>query len=105
MKWLAMAVASVALLGCRADQEQQGAKCELEARKTYPNVENMYLSAPAGRFIELCMKAAGYDFNYDNPNCASPNYVVSEKPNVYCYVPQSEWSRMGQKLESWLTNR
>jgi hypothetical protein len=36
MKWLAVAAMSVALFGCRADQEQQAAKCELEARKDLP---------------------------------------------------------------------
>ena len=47
MKWLTIAAISVALLGCRADLEQQAAKCELDARKTYPAAQNIYSDAPS----------------------------------------------------------
>jgi hypothetical protein len=68
----------------------------------------MYLSVPAGDFIEMCMKAAGYDFDYDDRNCSAPyiapnGSVVSERPNAYsyCYVPNTKWERAGRKLENW----
>jgi len=102
MKWLAVAVLSMTLLGCRADQEREAAKCKLGAQKTYPNVTNFYMSAPAGEFIELCMRAVGYAFDNSNRNCTFPSYVVSEKPNPYCYVPDTEWGRIGQQIENWL---
>jgi hypothetical protein len=98
MKWFMVAALSSTLLGCRADQEQQAAKCELEARKTYPAVQNVYIYAPTNRIIELCMSAAGYDFSYYYLKCALPENVVSAD----CYVPRSKWDRMGQKLENWL---
>ncbi len=54
----------------------------------------------------MCMKASGYDFNYDNRNCSGPSsYVVSEKPNAYCYVPDTEWGRLGQTLENFWDGR
>jgi hypothetical protein len=103
MKWLAMAALSLTLLGCRADQQREAARCELEVQRTYPNVQNSYMSVPAGEFIELCMRAAGYDFDSDNPNCENHGaFVLSEKPNPFCYVPDSELGRIGQKLEGWL---
>jgi hypothetical protein len=103
---LMVTVTSVSLLGCRDDMYQQAQKCAFDFHKTNPNVENMYLSEPAGRFIELCMRAAGYDFNYENKACANlepDSPVVSEKPNGYCYVSYTKWERLIQKLESWLS--
>jgi len=105
MKLIAVVMTSLTLLGCRADQEQQGAQCKFEAQKTYPNVENMYLSMRAGEFIELCMNAAGYDFDYDNLNWLMSAPVVSEKPNPYCYKPRSSLGRLGQALENLLEGR
>ena len=103
--WLTLAAIGAALLGCRADQEREAARCELEAQKTFPNVKNMFLSAAAGDFIELCMRAAGYEFDNDNRSCFGPfvvnGSVLYEKPNPYCYVPDTEWGRMGLKLENW----
>lgn len=103
MKWLTMTALSMTLLGCRVDLEREAAKCELEAKKTYPNVQNLYMSLPAGQFIQLCMRVAGYKFDIDNPNCVNHGaYVVSDMPNQFCYVPGSELGRIGQKLEGWL---
>ena len=102
MKRLALIVTSIALFGCQADLEQQAAKCKFEGLKTYPNV-NPYMSVPASDFIELCMNAAGYVFDYQNPNCGGGRYVVSEKPNTYCCMcPPSSLGRIGQKIERWL---
>jgi hypothetical protein len=93
MRWHVVVVLSVSLLGCRADQEREAAKCKLEAQKTYPNVTNSYMSVPAGEFIELCMRAAGYDFNNDNPNCTYSGIVVSEKPN-----PSVLWRKRRKRI-------
>ena len=103
MKWLTMAALSMTLLGCRADQWREAARCKLEAQKTYPNEQHLYMSVPAGEFIELCMRAAGYHFDSDDPNCVNHGaLVMSERPNPFCYVPDSELGRIGQKLEGWL---
>lgn len=98
MKWLTVVALSLALLGCRADLEQQAAKCELEARKTYPTAQNIYAYAPANRLIELCMRASGYDFDPSHLKCALPDNIVSAD----CYVPRSEWDRTSRTLENWL---
>ena len=103
MKWLTMAALSMTLLGCRADQWREADRCKLEAQKAYPNVQNSYMSVPAGEFIELCMRAAGYHFDSDNPNCVNHGaFVMSERSNPLCYVPDSKLGRIGQKLEGWL---
>ena len=89
--------ATLTLLGCRADLEQQAANCEFEARKTYPTVQNVYSYTLTNRFIELCMRAAGYNFDSSRLKCALPDNIVSAD----CYVPRNEWDRMGLKLENW----
>ena len=76
-------VAALALLGCRDDKIDQAAKCEFEAQKMDPS-ENTATSPTTGKFIELCMRAIGYDFDYDNLNCLSPG-PAEERRNPYCY--------------------
>lgn len=105
MKSLAVVLASFPLLGCYVDQEQQAAKCKFEAQKTYPDLENMYLSPRAATLIELCMATAGYDFDYDNRSCASPDGLVSEKSDPYCYVPRNRLDRLSQAIENRLARR
>lgn len=72
------------------DLKQQLAKCEIEAVKVYPR----FIDAPAGQplaFIQLCMKAAGYDWAGDAPNCG-PSSIMMGKPDLddsgaRCFAP------------------
>jgi len=62
------------------DQKQQLARCEIEAVKIYPS----FLDAPSGQplaYIQLCMKAAGYDWSTDNPGCG-PALIMQGKPDI-----------------------
>ncbi len=76
-----------ALTGCQDGRVDQASKCEFEAQKAYPQ-ENTSTSSTTGRFIELCMRSAGYDFDNQNPNCVLPAFEANEQRNPYCYRPR-----------------
>jgi hypothetical protein len=76
-----VSVAVIMLLAASfGDLKQQLAKCEIEARKVYPN----FIDAPAGQplaLIQLCMKSAGYDWVGSAPGCG-PSSIMMGKPDL-----------------------
>jgi hypothetical protein len=65
------------------DQKQQLARCEIEAAKVYPK----FIDAPSGQplaSIQLCMKAAGYDWVVGFPadrECG-PTHIMLGMPDL-----------------------
>ena len=69
MKHLVLISLMIPVAASFSDLKQQLAKCEIEAAKVYPS----FMEAPPGQpltFIQLCMKAAGYD--WAPPRIAAP---------------------------------
>jgi hypothetical protein len=98
MRRLIPLFAVLGLLGCQEDKVDQAAKCEFEAIKTYPN-EHTGTSLVTGKFIELCMRAAGYNFEYTNSNCTTSLYGETELRNPFCYTSRDLLSRLAEQVE------
>lgn len=92
MRWLLFALVAVALSGCFEDQKQQLAKCELGAKHEYPT-ETPYWDWK--RYIELCMRAAGYDLVVADKRCKT--FPLELDP--YCYVPSRPLARWLLRME------
>jgi hypothetical protein len=76
-----------ALSSCIADPKQQVAKCELDAKRFYPE-KTLYGPSPSidmAHSIQLCMRAAGYDFR-----CGG---YLSLSGSFACYMPSSRVKR------------
>jgi hypothetical protein len=80
-------LAALVLLGCSDDQKkQQLAKCEVQAKKTYPS----FMDAPSGEplnTIKLCMGAAGYAWigtgpHLENLRCHQSNIMMGLPDDV-----------------------
>ena len=86
------------LCGCFADQKKQLAACELDARRalgTDFTIKQESLNpwnSSGGRFIELCMEAAGYERGVMNDAC---NPAISFVIQASCYQP-ADW--LGQLI-------
>jgi len=87
MRALAIAALSLEVLlsGCGDSKEQQTAKCELEAMHTDPS-DVMATSAAGQHFMQTCMRAAGYEFLWENKSCVT---AAVNAANPYCYDPSS----------------
>jgi hypothetical protein len=73
------------LSGCGDSKEQQTAKCELEAMRTYPS--DLMATSPVGRrFMQVCMQAAGYEFIWEEKSCVTADVNAG---NPYCYDPRT----------------
>lgn len=91
-------VAVLLFLGISActASDQQMAQCEFEVRRTYPN-SALTPSGESVNMLFLCMKAAGYEFNWENPNCAG---VPGSSRKPACYV-SSKFVALVEKLREW----
>jgi hypothetical protein len=103
LRWLAVTVAALPLAGCFDDQKQAVAKCELETYRTYPN-QRTKDTIDAERYLELCMRAAGYNLELAFNKKCQPRltelgraFVSADQP--YCYVPSSSIGRLIYKIE------
>jgi hypothetical protein len=70
------------LMSCIEDQKQQVARCELDAKRTYPEKT---FSGPSpsydmAHFIQLCMRGAGYDFRCDYFSLSGSYACYGSKP-------------------------
>jgi hypothetical protein len=80
------------LAGCFEDPKRQLAECELQAAKIFPS----FLDAPEGQplaQIQLCMKAAGYEWVPADPRC-NRSLIMQGKPDVgdegaHCFHPSN----------------
>lgn len=90
-------VLSTMLSGCIAEQEQNTAKCTLEAKNRGLNFlpgsaggHSIMVGSEAGEYIVLCMAALGYRFVTTDPRCLALSPIPFPQ-QAFCYAPMS-WS-------------
>ncbi|MFG1362125.1 hypothetical protein [Xanthobacter versatilis] len=95
MKKVPLFVAAALLTACIAEQEQDTARCTLEAKNRGLNFQwgsagerSIRFGSEAGEHIVLCMAAAGYRFVITDPRCDAISPIpFAQQP--FCYVPMS----------------
>lgn len=102
MRRLAILLLTIPLAGCFTDQKQAVAKCEMDTFRVYPDQRTRYTIA-AENYLELCMTAAGYDFDISSAKCQPQMggaFVSADQPS--CYVPSNPGGKLGYQIEMWL---
>jgi hypothetical protein len=79
--------AALATAGCGESVDQTVAKCELEAHKVYPD---RGLSDAATDYILICMRAAGYTYDY---NCSFTSPIRARLSGCYMGGFEAWWRR------------
>jgi hypothetical protein len=82
--------------GCISLQKKTTAKCEEEGYRAYPG-KNLRGSAPSreiARYVQACMKTAGYEYKCGGQIGLSGNYG--------CYLPANSLARWMYDVEEWL---
>ena len=96
MRRILTALIVLALTGCFEEQKRQVAKCELDPTARYPG-KTLGISNDIGGYIQLCMRAAGYDWNLMDKRCPAGSFTIERVP--YCYVPSGWLGHLGYNIE------